>query len=113
MGEKIQKGILWVQIIPKGTVILLKMSLKVLNDSFPFFPPHFLQHAVNYMKVAYMPPIQDIGPEPQHVQFIFSVSNQHGGTLFGICFNITVLPVDNQAPEVHLWVGSVWEGGRK
>ena len=63
----------------------------------------FLQHAVNYMKVAYMPPLQDIGPEPQHVQFIFSVSNQHGGTLYGVCFNITILPVDNQAPEVGWW----------
>jgi len=63
-------------------------------------PLHFLQHAVNYLKVAYMPPLQDIGPNPQHVQFVFSVSNQHGGTLYGICFNITILPVDNQAPEV-------------
>ncbi|XP_007465709.1 PREDICTED: FRAS1-related extracellular matrix protein 1 [Lipotes vexillifer] len=60
----------------------------------------FTQHAVNYMKVAYMPPMQDIGPHPRHVQFAFSVSNQHGGTLFGICFNITILPVDNQVPEV-------------
>lgn len=58
------------------------------------------QDAVNYMKVAYMPPMRDIGPHLQHVQFMFSVSNQHGGTLHGICFNITVLPVDNQVPEV-------------
>ena len=47
-----------------------------------------------------MPPLQDIGLHPGHVQFAFSVSNQHGGTLHGICFNITVLPVDNQVPEV-------------
>lgn len=60
-----------------------------------------LQDAVNYMKVAYMPPLHDIGPHPRHVQFTFSISNQHGGTLHGICFNITVLPVDNQVPEVH------------
>lgn len=59
-----------------------------------------LQHAVNHMKVAYMPPMQDIGLHPGHVQFAFSISNQHGGTLHGICFNITVLPVDNQVPEV-------------
>ncbi|XP_074851018.1 FRAS1-related extracellular matrix protein 1 isoform X3 [Carettochelys insculpta] len=71
----------------------------------------FTQHAVNYMKVAYMPPVQDIGPEPQHVQVIFSVSNQHGGTLYGICFNITVLPVDNQAPEVFTNNLKVEEGG--
>lgn len=47
-----------------------------------------------------MPPMQDIGPHLQRVQFAFSVSNQHGGTLHGICFNITILPVDNQVPEV-------------
>uniref|UniRef100_A0A8C4U907 FRAS1-related extracellular matrix protein 1 n=1 Tax=Falco tinnunculus TaxID=100819 RepID=A0A8C4U907_FALTI len=70
-----------------------------------------LQHAVNYMKVAYMPPLQDIGPEPQQAQFIFSVSNQHGGTLHGICFNITILPVDNQAPEVFTSHLRVEEGG--
>ncbi|XP_066577018.1 FRAS1-related extracellular matrix protein 1a [Amia ocellicauda] len=71
----------------------------------------FTQHAVNHMKVAYMPPIQDIGPLPQHVQFVFSVTNQQGGALSGICFNITVLPVDNQAPEVFLNAMAVPEGG--
>ncbi|KAH0628328.1 hypothetical protein JD844_009328 [Phrynosoma platyrhinos] len=71
----------------------------------------FTQHAINHMKVAYMPPLQDIGPDPQHIQFRFSVSNQHGGTLRGICFNITVLPVDNQAPEVFTTNLKVQEGG--
>lgn len=52
------------------------------------------------MKVAYVPPMEDIGPEPQYIQFAFSISNQYGGTLYGNCFNITVLPVDNQPPEV-------------
>lgn len=60
-----------------------------------------LQHAVNHHKVAYMPPIEDIGPEPLFVQFVFSVSDQQGGTLTGLTFNITVTPVDNQAPEVR------------
>lgn len=55
---------------------------------------------MNYMKVAYMPPLSDIGPRLRHVQFTFSISNQHGGALHGICFNITLLPVDNQVPEV-------------
>ncbi|XP_036116823.1 FRAS1-related extracellular matrix protein 1 [Molossus molossus] len=71
----------------------------------------FTQDAVNYMKVAYMPPMSDIGPHRQHVQFTFSISNQHGGTLHGICFNITVLPVDNQVPEVFTKPLSVAEGG--
>ncbi|XP_038965436.1 FRAS1-related extracellular matrix protein 1 isoform X1 [Rattus norvegicus] len=72
----------------------------------------FTQHAVNHMKVAYMPPMQDIGPTPRHVQFTVSVSNQHGGTLHGICFNITVLPVDNQVPEVFTNTLRVAEGGQ-
>uniref|UniRef100_A0A667ICL7 FRAS1-related extracellular matrix protein 1 n=1 Tax=Lynx canadensis TaxID=61383 RepID=A0A667ICL7_LYNCA len=60
---------------------------------------------------AYMPPMQDIGLHPGHVQFALSVSNQHGGTLHGICFNITVLPVDNQVPEVFTNPLRVAEGG--
>ncbi|KAM5260469.1 FRAS1-related extracellular matrix protein 1 isoform 2-T9 [Hipposideros larvatus] len=71
----------------------------------------FTQDAVNYMKVAYMPPMHDIGPHLQHVQFTFSISNQHGGTLHGVCFNITVLPVDNQVPEVFTNPLRVAEGG--
>ncbi|XP_008049143.1 FRAS1-related extracellular matrix protein 1 [Carlito syrichta] len=73
----------------------------------------FTQHAVNHMKVAYMPPTQDIGPHLQHVQFIFSVSNQHGGTLHGLCFNITILPVDNQVPKVSTSPLKVVEGGQR
>ncbi|MGH0157016.1 UNVERIFIED_CONTAM: hypothetical protein FKN15_032715 [Acipenser sinensis] len=92
---------------------------EVFEDSFEFIlsdshdPPNLSepQHAVNYMKVAYMPPTQDIGPDPQHIQFVFSVTNQHGGTLIGICFNITVLPVDNQPPEVFTNQLKVAEGG--
>uniref|UniRef100_A0A8C2KCV2 FRAS1-related extracellular matrix protein 1 n=1 Tax=Cyprinus carpio TaxID=7962 RepID=A0A8C2KCV2_CYPCA len=71
----------------------------------------FTQHAVNYMKVAYMPPILDIGPFPQHIQFVLSVTNQQGSTTAGICFNITVLPEDNLAPEVHVKPLRVDEGG--
>uniref|UniRef100_A0A3P8UIS6 Fras1 related extracellular matrix 1b n=1 Tax=Cynoglossus semilaevis TaxID=244447 RepID=A0A3P8UIS6_CYNSE len=59
----------------------------------------FTQHAVNHMKVAFMPPVEDIGPEPLFVQFVFSVSDHQGGALSGLLFNITILPVDDQAPE--------------
>lgn len=56
------------------------------------------------MKVAYMPPILEIGPYPQLIQFILSVTNQQGSMTAGICFNITILPVDNLAPEVaHIY----------
>nr|XP_014426327.1 FRAS1-related extracellular matrix protein 1 isoform X2 [Pelodiscus sinensis] len=94
-----------------GKLFMIDSMPKPIKDPAAPALRSFTQHAVNYMKVAYMPPIQDIGPEPQHVQFIFSVSNQHGGTLYGICFNITILPVDNQAPEVFTNNLKVKEGG--
>lgn len=47
-----------------------------------------------------MPPILDIGPYPQYVQFVLSVTNHLGKTVTGICFNVTVMPVDNQPPQV-------------
>ncbi|XP_041862088.1 FRAS1-related extracellular matrix protein 1b isoform X2 [Melanotaenia boesemani] len=71
----------------------------------------FTQHAVNHMKVAFMPPMEDVGPEPLFVQFIFSVSDRHGGTISGLIFNITVTPVDNQAPEAFTNLLKVEEGG--
>ncbi|KAK2908269.1 FRAS1-related extracellular matrix protein 1b [Channa argus] len=71
----------------------------------------FTQHAVNHMKVAFMPPVEDIGPESLFVQFIFSVGDHHGGTVSGLLFNITVTPVDDQAPEAFTNLLRVEEGG--
>ncbi|XP_076010666.1 FRAS1-related extracellular matrix protein 1b isoform X2 [Genypterus blacodes] len=71
----------------------------------------FTQHAVNHRKVAFMPPVEDIGPEPLSVQFVFSVSDHHGGTIAGLLFNITITPVDNQAPEAFTNLLRVEEGG--
>lgn len=48
-----------------------------------------------------MPPVLDIGPNPRQVQLVLSVTNHLGRTVTGICFNITVTPVDNQAPQVR------------
>ncbi|KAL1023166.1 hypothetical protein UPYG_G00037220 [Umbra pygmaea] len=71
----------------------------------------FTQHAVNHMKVGYMPPIEDIGPDPLFIQFVFSVSDYQGGAITDLLFNITVTPVDNQAPEVFTNLLRVEEGG--
>ncbi|XP_042338073.1 FRAS1-related extracellular matrix protein 1-like, partial [Plectropomus leopardus] len=71
----------------------------------------FTQHAVNHMKVAFMPPVEDIGPEPLFVQFVFSVSDHHGGAVSGLLFNITVTPVDDQRPEAFTNLLRVEEGG--
>ncbi|KAK5614398.1 hypothetical protein CRENBAI_026015 [Crenichthys baileyi] len=72
----------------------------------------FTQSAVNHMKVAFMPPVEDIGPDPLFVQFVFSVSDQHGGTISGLVFNITVTPDDNLSPEAFTNLLRVEEGGR-
>ena len=56
----------------------------------------FTQNAINHNKVAYMPPIQDIGRHPVDAQFVFSISDGRGGNITGKTFAITILPVDNQ-----------------
>uniref|UniRef100_A0A673C1D9 Fras1 related extracellular matrix 1b n=1 Tax=Sphaeramia orbicularis TaxID=375764 RepID=A0A673C1D9_9TELE len=71
----------------------------------------FTQHAVNHMKVAFMPPVEDIGPDPLFIQFVFSVSDHHGGTVSDLVFNITVTPVDDQTPEMFTNLLRVEEGG--
>ncbi|XP_014826319.1 PREDICTED: FRAS1-related extracellular matrix protein 1-like [Poecilia mexicana] len=58
-----------------------------------------------------MPPVEDIGPDPLFVQFVFSVSDPHGGTVSGLVFNITVTPVDNLPPEAFTNLLRVEEGG--
>ncbi|XP_053149054.1 FRAS1-related extracellular matrix protein 1-like [Hemicordylus capensis] len=94
-----------------GKLFLIDSIPKLIKDPATPVLRSFTQHAVNHMKIAYMPPLQDIGPEPQYIQFKFSVRNQHGGALYGLCFNLTVLPVDNQAPEVFTSNLKVEEGG--
>uniref|UniRef100_F7I8I1 FRAS1-related extracellular matrix protein 1 n=1 Tax=Callithrix jacchus TaxID=9483 RepID=F7I8I1_CALJA len=95
-----------------GKLFMVDSIPKVVKNPAALELRSFTQHAVNYMKVAYMPPMQDIGPHRRDIQFTFSISNQHGGTLHGICFNITVLPVDNQVPEVFTNPLKVTEGGQ-
>ncbi|XP_054375834.2 FRAS1-related extracellular matrix protein 1 isoform X8 [Pongo abelii] len=95
-----------------GKLFMVDSIPKVVKNPTALELRSFTQQAVNYMKVAYMPPMQDIGPHCRDVQFTFSVSNQHGSTLHGICFNITILPVDNQVPEVFTNPLKVTEGGQ-
>lgn len=90
-----------------------------LVDTIPRFTKHadapalrvFTQDAVNFMKVAYMPPVEDIGPYPKNLQFVLSVTNHAGKTVPDICFNITVMPVNNQPPQVMTAALTVEEGG--
>uniref|UniRef100_A0A3Q3X746 FRAS1-related extracellular matrix protein 1 n=1 Tax=Mola mola TaxID=94237 RepID=A0A3Q3X746_MOLML len=94
-----------------GRLFLVDSIPKFTKDSNAPVLRLFTQQAVNFMKVAYMPPIMDIGPYTQHIQLVLSVTNQLGRTVTGICFNITVLPVDNQPPQVVTKLLTVDEGG--
>ncbi|XP_022603580.1 FRAS1-related extracellular matrix protein 1 [Seriola dumerili] len=94
-----------------GRLFLVDSIPKFTKDSNAPVLRLFTQHAVNFMKVAYMPPIMDIGPYPQYIQFVFSVTNHLGKTVTGICFNITVIPEDNQPPQVITNALTVDEGG--
>ncbi|XP_061680719.1 FRAS1-related extracellular matrix protein 1b isoform X2 [Syngnathoides biaculeatus] len=71
----------------------------------------FTQHAVDHLKVAYMPPLEDIGPDRLDVQLVLSVSERRGGAVAGVVFNITVTPVDDQAPQAFSNLLRVEEGG--
>ncbi|PIO19616.1 hypothetical protein AB205_0117520, partial [Aquarana catesbeiana] len=83
-----------------GKLILVDTAKTLEKD--PLIPSlnAFTQEAVTHLKVAYMPPIHDIGPNPMYVQFEFSVSDEDGGKLTGLLFNITVMPVDDQTPKI-------------
>ncbi|CAL8384770.1 unnamed protein product [Arctogadus glacialis] len=94
-----------------GRLFLVESVPKFTKDASAPMLRLFTQHAVNFMKVAYMPPMEDVGPRPQQIQFVLSITNHLGITLTGICFNITVLPVDNQAPQVKTNPLMVDEGG--
>uniref|UniRef100_A0A3P9DAJ0 Fras1 related extracellular matrix 1b n=1 Tax=Maylandia zebra TaxID=106582 RepID=A0A3P9DAJ0_9CICH len=61
--------------------------------------PSLRYHAVNHMKVAFMPRSRTL------------VSDHHGDTVSGLIFNITVTPVDDQAPEAFTNLLRVEEGG--
>ncbi|XP_075065902.1 FRAS1-related extracellular matrix protein 1 isoform X2 [Mixophyes fleayi] len=94
-----------------GKIVLVETIPKFVKDHTANVASTFTQHAVSHMKVAYMPPMEDIGHDVLHVRFTLSVHNRNGGILHGICFNITILPVDNQPPEVFTYDMKVEEGG--
>ncbi|XP_071952091.1 FRAS1-related extracellular matrix protein 1-like [Antedon mediterranea] len=60
----------------------------------------FTQQEIDHLRIAYMPPFKEIGSQTRSVQFIYSVSDKHGNSVLGQLFNITILPVDNQPPQI-------------
>ncbi|KAK0150852.1 FRAS1-related extracellular matrix protein 1 [Merluccius polli] len=101
----------WPGLMDAGRLFLTDSTNSMKKDPMVPVLKSFTQHAVNHLKVAFMPPMEDIGPEPLVVQFTFSVSNHHGGSVSDLTFNITILPVDNQPPEVYTNLLQVEEGG--
>ncbi|XP_023221594.1 FRAS1-related extracellular matrix protein 1-like [Centruroides sculpturatus] len=70
----------------------------------------FTQEEVNHHKIGYMPPIEDIGPYPLYLQFVFTVTDKQSNAINSQLFNITLLPVNNQAPQLHIGELLVDEG---
>jgi len=60
----------------------------------------FTQSMIDGEMVAYVPPMNDIGPQPLQVQFIYSVSDLHGNFDVDQTFDVTVLPVNNQVDHL-------------
>ncbi|XP_078656896.1 FRAS1-related extracellular matrix protein 1-like [Branchiostoma floridae x Branchiostoma belcheri] len=93
-----------------GTVVSTE-SMPVMKKTDAVRPVRmFHQSEIDHMKIAYVPPMNDIGPKPRTVQFIYSVSDPSGNTVTGQRFDITILPVDNVAPEVQVNPLTVKEG---
>jgi hypothetical protein len=71
----------------------------------------FKQEDINHMKIAYMPPLTDIGPESRLVRFVYTVQDASGNRVRDQYFDIDVQPVNDKAP---LFIASkllVEEGG--
>ena len=71
----------------------------------------FQQRDIDHHTIAYMPPFKEIGPTPREIRFVYSVSDMYGNIILGQFFDITVLPVNNQAPVIFTNNLMVSEGG--
>lgn len=71
----------------------------------------FNQEDINYLKIAYMPPMKDIGPEPRLVRFLYTVQDSSGNKVLGQQFNIDIQPVNDKAPKFIISKMLVEEGG--
>ena len=71
----------------------------------------FQQRDINEGYIAYMPPMDDIGPIRRHARFMFTVSDKAGNKVMDQPFDITLLPVNNQVPHMTVRRLSIIEGG--
>uniref|UniRef100_A0A803TFY2 FRAS1-related extracellular matrix protein N-terminal domain-containing protein n=1 Tax=Anolis carolinensis TaxID=28377 RepID=A0A803TFY2_ANOCA len=101
----------FVRLYDAGRLIFTDNVKRYMKNSPPHVLSSFTQHAISHLKVAYMPPFVEMGPDLLFVQFEFSVSDQQGGMRTGLIFNITVMPVDDEAPEIFTNQLKTAEGG--
>lgn len=71
----------------------------------------FKQEDINHMKIAYMPPLTDIGPEGRLVRFVYTVQDASGNRVLDQYFDIDVQPVNDKAPLFITSKLLVEEGG--
>ncbi|KAJ8305475.1 hypothetical protein KUTeg_016020 [Tegillarca granosa] len=71
----------------------------------------FKQEDINHMKIAYMPPMDDIGPQARLVRFVYTVQDSNRNKVLGQYFDIDIQPVNNQAPSFVASKLLVEEGG--
>lgn len=71
----------------------------------------FKQDEINHRKIAYMPPFNDIGPEPRLVRFVYSVQDTSGNRVLSQHFDIEIHPINNQPPKFVTSKLLVEEGG--
>lgn len=71
----------------------------------------FKQEDINHMKIAYMPPLTDIGSSGRLVRFVYTVQDASGNRVLGQYFDIDVQPVNDKAPTFVTSKLLVEEGG--
>lgn len=71
----------------------------------------FKQEDINHLKIGYMTPLQDIGPEARLVRFVYTVQDSSGNKVLNQQFDIDVQPVNNKYPKFIFSRLLVEEGG--
>ncbi|XP_054709066.1 FRAS1-related extracellular matrix protein 1-like [Uloborus diversus] len=93
-----------------GKVVLFSDGADLEKESNWTSVNTFTQEQINHHKIAYVPPKDEIGPNPLYLQFIFSVTDKDNNVVPGQVFNITILPVNNKVPQLHTGELLVEEG---
>lgn len=74
------------------------LTMVVKSDDIPAART-FKQEDINHMKIGYMPPLKDIGPEARLVRFVYTVQDSSGNKVLNQQFDIDVQPVNDKYPE--------------